>query len=185
MRFLTNRDGSISIFRVGLVIAALGALFIVGSFLFAQFEIMRRQSPLNIDPPDGAVLFQESDLTNTSRQIIYQMTNADPEIVAEFYKVELDEHLGGSENDAGRERCVRQPSRGEFTASQGYEPGNGRVPFFWRCVFDDSIAGGLGTGGATRFTTVTIYPGVRDDAAEPPTDYTGSTFIVYDQVWAG
>lgn len=182
MGIFLNREGGISLFRVGVFAAALGAIFVIGGYILVQLDVARRQSPFFIDRPDGATEWYRQQMGDNSQQVVYQIQNTTPEDVSAFYQRELDDHNDANPNDPRREMCVRTPARGNF---DDYAEGSGNVPYFYRCVFNNSITGGLGTGGADQYTTVTIQPGIRDNTAEPAVDLTGTTIIIYDQIWAG
>lgn len=182
MGIFLNREGGISLFRVGVFIAGLGLIFVVGGYIWVSLDVARRQSPFFIDRPAGATEWYRQQTGDNAQQVVYQIANTTPEDVASFYQDQLNKHYDNSPNDPQREMCVRNPAGGNF---EDYVEGSGNLPYFFRCVFDNSVAGGLGTGGANQYTTVTIQPGVRDDSQDPPVDLTGMTIIIYDQVWSG
>jgi hypothetical protein len=175
MSLFTNKQGGISLVRVGAVIAGLGILVAVVGYLLFQLDISRRRSPLDVRLYPGATTWFVEDYRSNARRVVYQAVGVTPEEVAGYYQTQLDNHLKSNTADPNREQCVRTPRIGEF---QDYVIGSGNLPYFFRCVFDNS------TMGATQTTTVTIQPGVRNDRADPPVDNEGMTIIEYEQVWA-
>lgn len=173
MSLLVSREGNLSLFRVGLLIAAIGIGIGVAGFLFVQFDQAQRRSPFYIDVFPGATEWYTDQVSDTFQRVVYQVPDVDAATVAEYYQRELDDHLGAGPGDPNREECVRTPAFNDFP---DYVPGSGNVPFFHRCAFDNS------TFGATQFTIVTIQPGVRND--ETGLDTTGSVIIEYEQRWS-
>ncbi|GAB4508510.1 MAG: hypothetical protein OHK0046_01170 [Anaerolineae bacterium] len=173
MSFLNNRDGNLSLFRVGIAIAFLGAAIGVGGFVLVQVDQAQRRSPFYIDPYPGAVERFTQGVSETEQRVVYEVGGTDADTVAEYYQRELDDHLGSDRSNINRERCERVPRTGEFS---DYRPGDGTVPFLHRCAFDNS------TFNATQYTIVTIHPGIRNDATG--TDDTGLVLIEYEQHWA-
>ncbi len=181
MGIFLNRDGGVSVFRIGVAAAVLGVLVIIGGYLLASIDQARRQAPFFIDVYPGAEQWYRSEISPTRQQVVYRVQGADPQAVSDFYQRKLDEHYDNSPADSNREQCVRNPARGEFS---DYEEGSGNLPFLFTCVFDNSLTSGLGTSGATQFTEVRIEPGVKDNTADPPTDNTGWVMIIYNQAWS-
>ncbi len=175
MSLFTNKQGGISLVRVGAMIAVLGLLVALAGYLLFQLDISRRRSPLDVRLYPGATAWFTEDYRANARRVVYQAAGVTPEEVASYYQTRLDDHLDSNTADPNREQCVRTPRMGEFA---DYVPGSGNLPYFYRCVFDNS------TMGATQTTTVTIQPGVRNDSADPPVDNEGMTIIEYEQVWA-
>ena len=175
MSVFISRDGNISIFRIGLLLIGLGLAAGIGGFVLFQLDIAQRRSPLFIDRYPGAEEWFRQEISDNEQLVVYQVPGVDPELVAEFYQNELDERFNDGVEPANRERCVRNPIRGQF---DDYVEGSGNLPYYYRCAFDNS------SFGATQFTFITIEPGVRNDSAEPPVDTTGMTIIQYEQTWA-
>lgn len=173
MSVFVGRDGNISTFRIGLLLSAVGVLAIIGGYVIFQLDVERRRSPLFIDLYPNAEEWFTQDLGGAAQKVVYRVADTEPETVASFYQAEFDDGYR-DEEDRDNAGCVRTPIIGEFP---DYEEGSGNLPYFYRCVFDDS------TLGAVRFTTVTIEPGLRNDNAEQPYDNTGMTVITYEQVW--
>lgn len=179
MSIFMSRDGGISVFRIGITVAILGVLLGIGAVVFAMVDQAQRQSPFNVKPYEGAVEIRTTPHGDNSREIIYQVSGANADQVAAYYQSRLDSHTGAGPNDAEHEECVRNPFSGNFP---DYKEGAGNVPYYYRCVFDNSLASGLFTSGAIQFTTVTIQPGIRND--ETGLDTTGNTLIQVEQVWS-
>jgi hypothetical protein len=175
MSLFMNNKGNISLFRVGLLLAGLGVLVIAGGFILFNLEEAQRESPFNVDLYPGAVEWSRQDIRSTARILIYEVPNTTPEQVLEFYQQELDDHLDQNPNNPNREMCQRVPAVGVFP---DYDEGSGNLPYFYRCVFENS------TFTSTQFTVVTIEPGVRLDEGERPYNNEGNTFIEYEQVWS-
>ena len=174
MAVFVNREGNISMIRVGIALVGLGVLVIIGGFVLFQIEQQRFKSPLSVDLYPGAQERGMDRETNTTRRLIFYVPDVEPMVVADHYNAELLEHTGESANDLDRERCRRNPASEDETFSD-YEEGAGVVPYQYSCVFNE-------TGfNAHRFTQVTIQPGVRNDATG--TDTTGQTVIIYEQRW--
>ncbi len=174
MAVFVNREGNISLFRVGAALATFGILVIVGGFLIFQVEQQGYKSPLNIDLYPGSQELGTNTLNSTSRVVIYTVPDADTESVAAYYDDKLVEHEGSNANDLNRERCLRFPA-GNGEIFSDFEEGTGVVPYFYRCIFNDS---GL---NVTRWTQVTIHPGVINN--ETGMDTRGMTVIEYEQRW--
>ncbi len=180
MSIFMSRDGGISVFRVGITVAVLGVLLGVAAVVFAMVDQAQRQSPFNVRPFEGAVEVRTTPRSDNAREIIYQISGVAAEDVANHYQRRLDDHTDSGPNDPSRELCVRNPFTGIFP---DYQEGAGNVPYYYRCVFDNSLAGGLFTSGAIQFTTITIQPGIRND--QTGLDTTGNTMVQVEQVWSG
>lgn len=182
MAFITDKNGNLSLFRVGMTIAFVGLLFAIGSFVLFQWDLARRQSPLFIDLYPGATEYGEvTRLGVTSQRVSYRVIGIDAETVAEFYQREMRDF----DSD---ERCIRNPDL-DFADNDAndanndgvfddYVEGEGTVPFVYRCVFDNS------SFNVQQFTTVTIEPGVRNDGPETVFNFIGDTFVHYEQFWS-
>ena len=180
MSFLTGRDGGISVFRVAITVTILGILFAVGGFVLFQIEQAERRSPLSINIYPGAEQFSQIDYSSTQRERVFSLTGSEEDVVREvvaYYQVQLDDFYDNDSRDPNREQCQRSPI-GAGVNFQGYEEGNGLVPYEYRCEFDDES-----TFGGERRTVVRIFPGVRDDERPDLPDMTGETVIWYDEVW--
>lgn len=163
MGLLVGRDGNLSIFRVGIIAAVLGAIFIVGGLVLFSLEQSANRQPLEVAVPEGAQLLRTENVV-TGRRLYYQ-TSQTPEEVASFYNNELTNFY---KDTADRQICQR------FNY-EGAVDGSGRVPFEYKCLFS------IGSFGIERWTQITIQPGVRNDATGE--DFTGSTRIDYEQYW--
>jgi hypothetical protein len=168
-----NREGGISIFRVGVIAAVLGGLFIAGGLIFREWEMSQRRAPFDVDVYPGATEWYRTEPEERPRRIIvYEIpeTQASVDQIAGFYQDLLDDHTGADPSDARRERCVRVPRQGN---APDYEPGNGLLPFYWDCTFDNSEF------GQRQVTYIRIHPGINDGEV----DKEEMTLIVYDQRW--
>jgi len=186
--FFTNRDGTLSVFRISLLVSILGALLIGSGVLAFNLDQQSRRAPLEISLPTGAQQWGGPNVySSTWREVYYRVQGGDPQTVADFYDQRMAEHYGTSITASDRERCQRVPSVGEYTnipdsrrGSDGntfdpdFVPGES-IPYLWRCMFDRS---GL---NVTQWTQVTIYPGV--DSADPNRNAFGDVVIVYEQRW--
>lgn len=177
MTLLMNREGNLSVFRVGVLLAVLGVLGIGAGFVFWNMEHAARQSPLNVELYPGAAEYSREEAEGRSRRTIYYQTNAPTEDVVAYYQAELDDFTNSDPRDPDREQCVRQPREGNF---ENFEPGTGLLPYYYDCAFDNSYL------DSTQVTFVRIQPGVRLDSDDPAQAYDqeGLTFIIYDQDWA-
>jgi hypothetical protein len=173
MSVFVNREGNISIFRVGLGIGMLGIIFVVGGLVLFTVEQAQRKSPFHVEVFPSAVEWYTEEFRGNSRRIVYQIEDTPAQEIAIFYQQRLDQHYNNRPGDPRREQCVRTPVQGNYP---DYVPGTGIVPYIYRCEFDNS------TFNANQSTTVTIQPGVRNDTES--TDYEGLTFIIYDQIWS-
>lgn len=164
MGFLTGRDGSISVFRISIVAALLGALFIVGGVILFTLEQAANRQPLEIAVPESAERRGVENRTPNNRRIYFETTDT-PEQVAEFYNRLLSEFYNDPRDQRGCQRFNYE----------GAVPGSGRVPFEFKCMFT------VDAQGIERWTEVLIQPGVRNDATGE--DYTGTTRIEHEQYW--
>ncbi|MEQ8677575.1 MAG: hypothetical protein RLP44_13740 [Aggregatilineales bacterium] len=174
MAVFVNREGNISLFRVGAALAIFGILVIVGGFLLFQVEQQGYKSPLNIELYPGSQELGISSQNRTTRTVIYTIPDAESEAVADYYDEKLVEHDGTNANSLNRERCLRFPSA-EGEIFEDFVEGAGVVPYYYRCLFNDT---GL---NVTRWTTVTIHPGVLN--SETGMDTRGTTVVTYEQRW--
>ncbi|MBK9121995.1 MAG: hypothetical protein IPM16_02590 [Chloroflexi bacterium] len=170
--FFLSRDGNISVFKVGVVIAIVGGLLVVGGFILASIEQNTFRSPLEVPIPPETTVLATDELSPASRRIFYESL-LEPEDVFRYYDRLLAEQDGVDINDPNRERCIRNPSRGDF---ESYTPGDGSVPFEYRCLFQQ-----ISLLGIDKATLITIQPGVRNDATGQ--NFEGTTRIDYEQYW--
>jgi hypothetical protein len=179
MSIVQNDRGSISIFRIGLIMAGLGLLVVIGGFVLLEFERAEKRSALEITPPAGAEVRFNQPIGQNGRRVVYQVNGDDDDTVrgvVEYYQARMDSFYDTNARDADRQLCRRSPSgQGTF---QDYEPGNGLIPYEYRCEFDDSS-----DFGGERRTIVRIYPGVLDEESGLTTE--GLTLIDYDMAWSG
>lgn len=161
-----------SIARISIIAVIIGAVILVGGLTIYAFEQQSYRQPLVIDPPDGSSLLQQRDLSSNTRRIFYTL-DGDPEPVVAYYDRLMAEYYDTDPQDLMRERCRRIPDG--TAVSPEYAPGNGVVPYEYRCLFDRS------TFNLDQFTEVIIQPGIRDDARE--LNFEGRTIIQYEQYW--
>lgn len=187
MNLIMNRKGNVSFFRLGMAFGVLGIIVIIGGIILFNFEQQRFESPLEVELYPGAADWGERPMTRFSRQLLYQVSNADPSEVARFYDEKMMDHYDTNADDFERESCERFPrSTGvdplaPFDANvedplEGYAAGAGLVPYYFRCEFSETGISMTGSG-LHRATTVTIQPGVPETGTE------GLTVIIYDQTW--
>lgn len=167
-----SRDGNVSVFKIGVAIAIVGVLLVVGGFVLAAIEQNSFRSPLEVPVPPETTLLAIDEISASNRIVFYESL-LEPEEVYRYYDRLLAEYEGVDINDPNRERCIRNPSRGEF---ESYTPGNGSVPYQYRCQFQQ-----ISLLGIDKATTITIQPGVRNDATGE--NFEGKTRIDYEQYW--
>lgn len=174
MSIFVNRDGSISVVRVGTVTAFLGVVFVVAGFIWFSLEQQRFGSPLDVDLYPGAEVWGGTEeLGPGLERSTYRVPGVDAETVTAFYNDAMYDYYGTSATEAANdEECQRFPVQDIF---DDYEEGNGLVPFYYLCLFNDSEFGN------NRYTQVMIQPGVRND--ETGLDTTGNTVLVYEHYW--
>lgn len=174
MTFLLGRDGKLSIFRLSLLGAAIGGLFILGSIISLTLETASRQTPLEIQLPQGAVERGTRPYTDQHREVYYTVPGADTDTIGQFYQDRLDELYGTTLGSPNRVECERFP---EFGNHPDYDPVERpeSPPFYIECMFDRSYLGN------TQYTQVTIYPGVPNE--DPNLSTEGSVVIIYEQRW--
>jgi hypothetical protein len=161
-----------SIARISIIAVVIGAVILIGGFAIYTIEQQSYRSPLVIDPPDGSSRLQQQDLGANTRRTFY-VNDQPTEEVAAYYDRIMAEYYDTDPQDLMRERCRRIP---DGTAiSPEYAPGNGVVPYEYRCMFDRS------TFNLDQFTEVIIQPGIRDDSRS--LDFEGRTIIQYEQYW--
>lgn len=167
MSILLGRDGNISVFRVALLVALLGFLFIGGALVSFFIDQASRRSPLDIEPYPGAEPLGEIPNGPTARSLIFRVSDASPEQVAEYYQRKLTEFSGGDDLE-----CSRIPRVGIYPEAEGR---NDVVPYQYICHFDRS---GF---RATQYTKVKIQPGIFSSIPENNT--LGYTMIEHEQRW--
>lgn len=165
---MRKSDGGFSIIRVGIIAAIIGVLIIAGGALSFFIDRASRQTPLEIELYPGAAMWGTRAYSNTAQSVYYQVTNASPEQVKDFYQQKMNQFYSGDESPELRS-CKRNPSSGNF---QEYDRGQPDiVPYQWSCMFDRS---GF---QITQSTRVNIQPGIESNGTA------GITIIEYDQVW--
>lgn len=165
MSVFVGRDGSISLFRTGTLIAILGILLVVGGVAAYFLDQNTYREPLEVEVFPGAENWGVVRETGTSRRSLFLVSGASPEEVAAFYEQKLRAL-------DGEQRCQRIPSIGSVPSAA-----NDRtvVPYWYICLFQRS---GL---GVSQNTTVTIQPGVFN--ADPAMNTEGKTVIEHSQRW--
>ena len=168
---ITGKDGKISAVRIGSLITVAGVLIFVAAIVTFFIDQAARSRPLDIDPPDGVTYMGQRELTATSRQLFYSipLTAMSVEDVAAHYTQRLQRFDNNTDQP---DRCVRSPSEGSYP---DYVPDAGRIPYQYRCLFDNS---GFNT---TQFTEVRIQPGVYNPESDVNTE--GLVMIQYEQTW--
>ena len=169
MRFLTDRHGRLSFFRLSIVLGAVGLLLIAAGYTAFLFDQASRRQPLMLDLPDAAQPWGEPAVLSQSRQqLFFLVPGADADVVAAFYDQQMRAFYNSDPGDVSSlVSCERFPSSGAFA---DYDP-QVNAPYFWKCVFDRS------NFNALQYTEVTIQPGV------PQTGSQDATVIRYDQRW--
>jgi hypothetical protein len=165
----TRRDSGFSLFRIGIFAAVIGILFLIGGFILVAVEQQTQRQPLDVSIPPNAQLADQTDLGSTSRTVYYFIPDTTAEDIANFYNAEMSEFYG---TDLNAERCRRFPASGNF---EEYTPGNGVIPYVFRCLFDTSGFQG------DRFTEVEVQPGVRID--DQGINNEGSVVVKYTYQW--
>ncbi len=166
MSFFVGRDGSISLFRVGTLIALAGILLIGGGIAAYVLDQNSYREPLNIEPYPSAQSWGSPSEAGSSRRLVFLASDASPEEVTAYYEQKLQEFDG---SDQG---CERIPSGGQVEASRN---DNTVVPYWFICLFQRT---GM---GVSQQTTVTIQPGVFN--SDPDLNTQGMTVIEHSQRW--
>lgn len=168
MGFVLGKDGRFSFVRVGTIIAVLGVLLIIGGVVTFFVDQAARSTPLEIELFPGAEYYGQTEFSAVARRLFYRVSGVETEAVAEFYQDKLTEF-----NDEANQNCVRIPSGDAIYPD--YERGNGKIPYQFKCLFDNS---GFNT---RQVTEVTIHPGIYDP--DPSLNSEGLVIILYDQQW--
>ncbi|RMG73422.1 MAG: hypothetical protein D6711_10945 [Chloroflexi bacterium] len=175
MSIILNREGGVSVFRVGVLAAVIGILAIIGGYVYFQLENDRRSKPLEVELYPNAELWSQVYDLPTSREVYYISRDASPEDVVMYYQALLDDFYDQNATDPRREhQCRRFPESGIFP---DYVEGSGNLPYFYSCLFEDAFF------DAEHSTVIEIQPGIANDAEG--FDNTGLTFIRYIQRWTG
>jgi hypothetical protein len=166
MSIFVGRDGSISLFRTGTLIAILGILLVVGGVAAYFLDQNSYHAPLEIETFPGAQTWGTVRETNASRRALFLASGATPEEVTAFYEEKL------RAMDGNDQRCQRIPAVGEIEAAA---EDSSVVPYWFVCLFQRT---GL---SVSQQTTVTIQPGVFN--ADPNLNTEGMTVIEHSQRW--
>lgn len=162
---LWDRNGNLSIIRVGTLAAIIGVLFVVVGVVLFSLDRASHQVPLDIDAYPGATLWYQTPTSNTSRSVVYQIKDATADQVAEFYQNKMNAFNGAGDTST----CVRLPSTGNFVE---FDRGQKDVaPYQYSCMFDRS---GF---QISQYTRVNIQPGIASNQTE------GMVIVEYEQNW--
>lgn len=168
-----NREGNISIFRLGLIAAGIGIVALVIGIIALVTDQNSYRAPLEIAPYPGAESRGEQALSPREKIQYFAVPGVTIEQVAAYYQGLLDQHYGqnASTPDGERQVCVRIDTFEEGVVSE--------VPVEYRCVFNRS---GFGFGGSLyQTTTVIIQPGLPN--ADPARNTAGMIVIGHRQEW--
>ncbi|MBI5669183.1 MAG: hypothetical protein HZC41_14355 [Chloroflexi bacterium] len=165
---MLGRDGNISIIRVGTIAAIIGILVIIGGVVSFFIDRASHQVPLEIEVYPGAVLWGQRTHSGTARTVYYQVANASPDEVKDFYQQKMDQFYP-SDVELELRTCKRSPLSGNFPEYDRGEPGV--AAYQWSCMFDRS---GF---QITQSTRVNIQPGIQSNGTA------GLTIVEYEQVW--
>jgi hypothetical protein len=172
MGFLSDQQGTISVFRTSLVIGFFGALLLGAGVLSFFLDQESRRSPLEIEPPSNAVTWGNPEERREGRRYVYyQVPGGDVAAVTNYYNRKLRDHYGEPPAGQRPESCERFPRTGTFPNAAE----RGVIPFYVRCMFDNS---GLNT---LQYTQVTIQPGQFNE--DPFYNTQGNVVIEYEQRW--
>ena len=168
MSFLMDRNGSISVIRVGTVAALLGLILVVGGWLAFTISRSSFQQPLTVETFPGVEEWGLIETSNISRKLLYRTNTATPEQVVEHYSQIMQRDFANT-----GESCKRIPVEGNYS---NYTPDRrDLVPYEFRCLFvRQELAG-------THHTIVTIQPGTYDE--DPERNNEGYTVIEHEQQW--
>ncbi|MEO0563899.1 MAG: hypothetical protein AAF125_17475 [Chloroflexota bacterium] len=168
---IAGKDGKISVVRIGTTITILGVLVVLVSLVTFFVDQAARTRPLDVEPPSGATSLGTNILTSTSQRRYFSIPQSEMSVeqVASYYTDRII-NFGNAEDS---QPCLRFPTEGTYA---GWEPGTGRVPYQFVCVFDNS---GFNT---IQFTEVRVQPGIFDEDPERNTE--GLVMIQYEQQWS-
>ena len=166
MSFVVDKQGNISLFRVGTIIAVVGILLVGGGVLAYVLDQNSFREPLFVEPYPGAETWGNVREQGVTRRELFTINGANADDVAAFYSQKL------SEFDRGSDGCVRTPATGTFIDSQTDRT---VPPYRFKCLFQRT---GL---RASQTTTITIEPGVFN--SDPTLDTTGMTVVEHSQRW--
>jgi hypothetical protein len=176
-----RRESPFSLYRLGVIAAVLGVVFIVGgAFLYNAFDRGSRQQPLDIARPAGAEQWgAEIPGYGASKRVVFRLpgtTDADVLNVVNFYNNQLVQHYNSANDpDAPRSEreCVRSPLSGNFPE---FDAGTANIaPYFYTCRFDRSY------GDALQWTEIIIQPGIV--STDEGLNSEGYVVIQYDYRW--
>ncbi|MBZ0299235.1 MAG: hypothetical protein K8J31_05835 [Anaerolineae bacterium] len=165
MSFIVGKDGDISLFRVGTLVAIVGIVLVVGGVAAYFLDQNSYRVPLDVEPYPGAESWGNIREAGATRRLVF-LTSATPEEVAAYY----DEKLRAL--DGAEQGCERIPASGEVAAAATDRT---VVPYWYKCLFQRT---GL---RSSQLTTVTVQPGVF--SADPDLNTEGKTVIEHSQRW--
>ncbi|MDX2160757.1 MAG: hypothetical protein SF162_05480 [bacterium] len=161
-----DKRGRLSLFRVAVLGAVIGAVLIGFGIVALNNDQNSRRSPLLVEPYPGSEQWGELvQETATNVRFFLRARNIAPEQVAAYYQTRLSDFANG-------ERCVRTPADGSLPTNPD-QPNS--IPYRFDCMFDRS------SRSATQYTRVSIFPEMP--GMDPYTDETNNTIITYQQVW--
>ena len=166
MSFVVDKQGNISLFRVGTIVAVVGVLLVGGGVLAYFLDQNSFKTPLVVEPYPGAEVWGEARTSGVTSRALFRIPGATADEVAAYYQQKLQSF------DAASEGCIRTPATGTFVNSQTDRT---IPPFTFKCLFQRT---GL---NASQLTTITIQPGVFN--ADPTQDTTGMTVVEHNQRW--
>lgn len=166
MSFVVDKQGNISLFRVGTIIAVIGILLVGGGVLAYVLDQNSFKTALVVEPYPGAELWGEPITISVTRRELFRIRGVAAEDVMTYYQQKLQEF------DSGSEGCIRTPATGTFANAQTDRT---IPPYTFKCLFQRT---GL---SASQLTTITIQPGVFN--SDPDQDTTGMTVVEHNHRW--
>lgn len=167
MAFVVGKDGNISLFRVGTIVAIVGVVLVVGGIAAFVLDQNSYKVPLEVELYPGAESWGTVRQSGSSRRLVFRISDVPPEDVVNYYTQRLGEFTGDATAS-----CTRVPMVGEDTRAQN---DSSIAPYSYTCLFQRN---GL---RASQQTTVKIQPGVRN--ADPQLNTLGMTVIEHSQRW--
>lgn len=174
LRFLLDKHGNFSVFRISLAVLVLGLLFMVAAFVAVQLEGESLRTPLEVEAPPNAEQWIVEDRGVASRKIFYRIPDGDADQVAQFYKEKLLNFPDNRPDEYGnQEECQRTPPAGNFP---DFNSGRSDIAFYWTCLFARY------GGQYEQYTMISIYPGFPNEE-NPELSSDGYAVIEYEQGW--
>lgn len=166
MSFILGKDGDISLFRVGTLVAIVGVVLVAGGIAAFLLDQNSYRVPLDVDPYPGAESWGNVRESGATRRLVFLVSDVSPEEVAAYYDQKLLAF------DGGEQGCERIPAVGEV---EGAATDRTVVPYWYKCLFQRT---GL---RSSQQTTVTVQPGVFN--ADPAMNTEGKTVVEHSQRW--